>query len=246
MEQHPAHKWTREHGDREGVLHGERVAFFGGSFDPPHIGHLAVARAAQELLQLDEVLFVPVGRQPLKAGLGAGYEHRCAMSRIAIEGEPAFSVSMIDAPHDDNLPNYTAETLEALHGFLPKGGKLYCLMGADSLLALDRWQRGAEIPFLAEVVVASRPGEDLEPLRAHLPNGLKMAAEVPEKLRGGRLEQWKIVDQHGRAALLNILPGLQYEVSATELRTALQAGRGKEELIPPAVLTYIRSHGLYT
>ncbi len=246
MEQKPTNRFAVERGAREDLLHGRRVAFFGGSFDPPHIGHLAVARAARELLRLDEVLFVPVGRQPLKIGLGAAYEDRCAMTRIAIEGEPEFSVSMIDAPHAEDAPNYTAETLEALQGMMSKGGKLFCLMGADSLLALDHWHRGAEIPFLAEVIVASRPGEALEPLGEHLPMGLKLAVEEPEKLENGRLERWKIVDQGGRAALLNILPGLHNEVSATELRTAIQTGRGSEQLMPHAVLAYIHNHGIYT
>ena len=70
---------------------GKRVAFFGGSFDPPHLGHLAVARAARAALELDTVLFAPVGAQPLKPqGSSAGFEHRLEMTRLAIASEPAF------------------------------------------------------------------------------------------------------------------------------------------------------------
>src|SRR5271157_3430653 len=76
-----------------------RIAFFGGSFDPPHYGHLAVARAARSALALDTVLFAPVAAQPLKPlGSTANFDHRLAMTRLAIEGEPGFSISLSDAP----------------------------------------------------------------------------------------------------------------------------------------------------
>ena len=78
---------------------GMRVAFFGGTFDPPHLGHLAVARAARAAFALDAVLFAPVGMQPLKPeGLAASFEDRVAMTRLAIAGEPGFEVSLADAP----------------------------------------------------------------------------------------------------------------------------------------------------
>src|SRR5579862_2473647 len=135
-----------------------RVAFFGGSFDPPHLGHLAVARAARELLQLDRVLFAPVGAQPLKPlGSTADFSDRVAMTGLAIAGERGFEVSLIDAPRADGQPNYTLETLSTLRAGLPQGGCLFCLMGADSFTSLRHWHGGAEIPFTASLIVASRP-----------------------------------------------------------------------------------------
>src|SRR6516225_9261164 len=93
----------------------KRVAFFGGSFDPPHLGHLAVARAARSVLNLDLVFFAPVGAQPLKPlGTSAPFEHRVAMTELAIAGEPAFGVSLLDAPSPSGEPNYTLHTLERL------------------------------------------------------------------------------------------------------------------------------------
>src|SRR5580704_16597420 len=87
---------------------GSRVAFFGGSFDPPHLGHLAVARAARDAFQLDKVLFAPVGTQPLKPeGSSASFEQRVAMTRLAIEAEAGFVVSLADAPKVTGEPNYT-------------------------------------------------------------------------------------------------------------------------------------------
>src|SRR5271166_4689651 len=89
-----------------------RIAFFGGSFDPPHLGHLAVARAARAALGLDLVLFAPVGAQPLKPrGSTAPFEDRLAMTRLAIHAEPGFAVSLADAPRPSGAPNYTLETL---------------------------------------------------------------------------------------------------------------------------------------
>ena len=90
----------------------QRIAFFGGSFDPPHLGHLAVAHAALAALPLDTVLFAPVGAQPLKpAGSTASFDDRVEMTRLAIEGERAFRISLADAPRPNGKPNYTLETL---------------------------------------------------------------------------------------------------------------------------------------
>ncbi|MGO9335943.1 MAG: nicotinate-nicotinamide nucleotide adenylyltransferase, partial [Terracidiphilus sp.] len=154
---------------------GQRVAFFGGSFDPPHQAHLAVARAARAALALDTVLFAPVGAQPLKPlGSTASFEDRVEMTRLAVDGIPGFEVSLIDAPKPSAAPNYTFETLLQLRAEMAPGGALFFLMGADSFLGLKRWHRSAEIPFVAPMIVASRPGQPLDDLRAALPHGLTM------------------------------------------------------------------------
>jgi len=115
-------------------IQGRRVAFFGGSFDPPHLGHLAVARAARAALGLDTVLFAPVGAQPLKpAGSSASFEDRVAMTRLAIDGEPGFELSLADAPKPDGSPNFTIDTLRLLRAQMPVDSRLFLLMGADSL-----------------------------------------------------------------------------------------------------------------
>src|ERR1700723_1724503 len=94
---------------------GRRIAFFGGSFDPPHLGHLAVARAARDAFHLDTVLFAPVGAQPLKPeGSAASFNDRLAMTRLAIAGEPGFAVSLVDGPKSsgpgDALPQHKIHT----------------------------------------------------------------------------------------------------------------------------------------
>ncbi|HVU48152.1 MAG TPA: nicotinate (nicotinamide) nucleotide adenylyltransferase, partial [Terracidiphilus sp.] len=152
-----------------------RVAFFGGSFDPPHLGHLAVARAAKAALDLDVVLFAPVGSQPLKTqGSAASFEDRVAMTRLAIAEEYGMEISLADAPKANASPNYTLETLKKLHTELGEDCLLFFLMGADSFLGLKKWYRAAEIPFAAPLIVASRPGQKMGDMKAALPTGLTL------------------------------------------------------------------------
>jgi nicotinate-nucleotide adenylyltransferase len=249
-------------GTRIAFFRGSRVAFFGGSFDPPHSGHLAVARAARAALQLDSVLFAPVGSQPLKPhGSTASFDDRVAMTRLAIAGEPAFAVSHVDAPAPTGRPNYTIDTLERLRAEMPGGGTLFCLMGADSFLGLRQWHRGAEIPFVAPLIVASRPGQPLTDLAAALPPGLSIEPEAappdesrpaqPARATPGAIELRCLTLRNaaGAAAPFYLLPGLHVDVSASEIRAQARAALGRlpagHELLPPAVAEYIAAHGLY-
>ena len=222
----------------------KRVAFFGGTFDPPHLGHLAVARAAREALRLDRVLFAPVGAQPLKpAGATATFEDRLAMTRLAITGEQGFEVSQIDAPRadDPNKPNFTIDTLATLRAVLPDTAELFCLMGADSFLNLRDWHRASEIPFAAEMIVAARPREPLDDLTEALPESLTMKLVEGSML----MRVYSISDSTGRTARLYLLPGLNVDISATAIRNqvgAVPMGRG---VVPFAVAEYIRERELY-
>ena len=236
---------------------GSRIAFFGGSFDPPHQGHLAVARAARAALALDAVLFAPVGAQPLKPqGSTAGFVDRVAMTRVAIAGETGFSVSLVDAPKPGAAANYTIDTLLGLRGELPPGGALFCLMGADSFLGIRRWHRAAEIPFVAPLIVASRPGQPLNDLVAALPVGLTMEP-APTAVHSGLaphgaaldLRAYLLRNPAGDTAPLYLLPGLHIDISATQIREQIQSSPESSgpqpPLLPVAVLETIRSRGLY-
>jgi len=237
-------------GEMEELPRGaRRIAFFGGSFDPPHLGHLAVARTAREALALDAVLFAPVGVQPLKPqGAAASFDDRVAMTRLAIQGEPGFAISLADAPSPSGAPNFTLETLLRIRSELPAEGDLYCLMGADSFLGLKRWHRAAEIPFAAPLIVASRPSESLDDLAAALPEGLKIeaAAELLPACEspGSGVRCYRLRNSAGKTAPFFLLPELHVEVSATELREQIQKGSG-DKLLPSAVADYIRTHRLY-
>ena len=239
---------------------GRRVAFFGGSFDPPHLGHLAVARAAREAFKLDTVLFAPVGAQPLKMnGSTASFEDRVELTRLAIADEAGFAVSLADAPKPSGAPNYTIDTLLKLRGELPPDAALFCLMGADSFFGLRQWHRSAEIPFVAPPIVASRPAERSQPrsdllladLKAALPAGLTIEP-VPgcDEFRSGvEVRAYLVQNPGGRQTRLYLLPGLDVEISASEIREQVRASLGDlssgHGVLPDAVFEAIRARGLY-
>jgi nicotinate-nucleotide adenylyltransferase len=197
-----------------------RLALFGGSFDPPHYGHIAIATAAADVFDLDQVLFAPVGRQPLKAeGVAASFADRLAMVELACRLDSRFAVSDLDAPRSDGTPNYTVQTMAALHEVMPDA-RLFNLVGADSFLDLPRWHEPERLLELAEWIVVSRPGFPLADLSAL---GL-----TPY--------------QRGRVHLLQTV---HEDVAATNLRVRLEAGDPCTDLLDPAVSTYIQAHSLY-
>ena len=239
-------------------IDARRVAFFGGSFDPPHLGHLGVARAARAALGLDTVLFAPVGAQPLKPqGSTACFADRLAMTRLAIAGEPGFDLSLADAPKSSGAPNYTLETLVSLRAELPPESALFCLMGADAFAAFSHWHRATEIPFVASLIVASRPGQQLGDLMAALPKGLAVDS-LPQSDQSAEeieLRRFILRNPAGAQAPLYLLPGLEIEISASEIREQMlireqaRAFAGapptERDLLPIPVSEYIRAHNLY-
>jgi len=228
---------------------GARVAFFGGSFDPPHLGHIAVARAASNALHLDLVLFAPVGAQPLKpTGSTAPFADRVAMTELAIAGESGFEISLADAPNAAGQPNYTLETLRRLRAGLPAGGCLFCLMGADSFASLRRLKGSAEIPFTAALIVASRPGQRLDDFARFLPQGLTIEP-LPGSPVSIELSSFLIRNPAGETAPFYVLPGLHIEISASDIRAQVRSSShdavAVNSLLPATVADYIRTRALY-
>ena len=197
-----------------------RIALFGGSFDPPHRGHLAIARAAADAFHLDQVLFAPAGRQPLKRnGHAANYQQRLAMVALACNEDPRFLPSEIDAPKPDGSPNYTVDTLEALSAQQPTA-EIYNLAGADSFQHLATWRASDRLLDLAQWIVVSRPGI---PLR--LPDGLHATP--------------------AQRAHIHLLDSVQEDVAATYLRERLANGDPCTDLLPASVASYITANHLY-
>ena len=197
-----------------------RLALFGGSFDPPHRGHVAIARAAADSFALDQVLFAPAGRQPLKrSGHAASFAQRFEMTALACGEDGRFRVSTIDEPRADGRPNYTSETLRALAAAHPEA-QLYNLAGADSFQHLAEWHEADQLIDLAEWIVVSRPGVPLA-----YPVGLALTPQ-----------------QEGQ---IHLLDSVHEEVAATDLRSRLAAGDPCADLLPPGVAEYIRRNGLY-
>jgi nicotinate-nucleotide adenylyltransferase len=219
------------------------IGFFGGSFDPPHRAHIALARLAMQRLGLDRVLLAPVGVQPLKRDRPqAGYDDRVAMTRLAIDGQPGLEVSLIDAPRSDHRPNYTIDTIRGLRATLRPEDPLICLLGADSFLSIGKWYRAADLLLACDFAVAARPGFDLGRVTAALPASISVAScasTQPEQL---------VLCLHGggrRESRLYLLPELEEPVSASGIRSALEQGELPGQLLSPAVADYIREHHLY-
>ena len=204
-----------------------RIALFGGTFDPPHRGHIAIARAAADAFALDRVLFAPTSLQPLKLDTDpTPYATRLELVTAAcqpglLESDPRFAPSNLDAPRADATPNYTVDTLAALASLHPHD-TLFNLVGADSFLSLPHWRSPNRLLELAEWIVVTRPGYPLaEPDLAPL-------ALTPAQL-----------------ARVHILTGVAEDVSATDLRNRLHHGDPCLDLLPAPVATLINEDHLY-
>jgi len=220
-----------------------RIAFFGGTFDPPHRGHLAIAQAATDRLRLDRVLFAPVGNQPLKHGsYVASFEDRVAMVELAIAGHACFALSMIDAPRQDHRPNYTIDTIRLLKESLKPEDQLFCLIGADSFLGLPRWSRSAELLVACDFIIAGRPGFDFQNAGNRLPRGIHISRE-PRHEPG--LSIIGVANDAGQSSTLYFLPDLHEEISATDVRTSPVRYLMDKDALPEPVAEYIRVHQLY-
>jgi len=196
-----------------------RLGIYGGTFDPPHLGHLILAETAADSLRLDRVLFVPAGTPPHKAAatLRSAAEHRLAMVRLAIEGNPRFALSRVDL--DRPGPHYSVDMLHLLRDEHP-GAALFFLIGADSLADLPTWSRPRELIGLACLGVMRRPGAapDLDALEREIP-GLH------------RRMMW--------------LDAPTIDIAASDLARRIAAGRSVRYQIPDDVCLYIEEHGLY-
>jgi len=194
-----------------------RLGVLGGTFDPPHIGHLILGESAREQLELDRVLFIPAGVQWRKAGRAISEAaHRVEMVRLAVQDNPAFEPSAMEVERPG--PSYTADTLEELAARHPGAG-LYLILGQDALDDLPNWRRPERILELAWIAVASREVKD--------PLG-----------RGGR-------PLPGLSARLIRIHMPVVQVSATDIRQRARDGRSIRYLVPAAVEAYIRDHRLY-
>ena len=169
-----------------------RVALFGGSFDPPHRGHIAVAMAAADAFRLDRVLFAPVGLQPLKRNaVSAPFADRLAMAGLACGADDRLMASDVDAPKKDGTPNYTVDTLAELQMEMP-GVEFFALVGLDAFLDMGRWREPERLRALAEWIVVTRPGYAVDTAsgggRVHLLETVHedvSATEVRQRLRDG-------------------------------------------------------------
>lgn len=208
----------------------------GGTFDPVHNGHLAVACAARDLLDAD-VALVPAHDPPHKGETRADASQRAQMLDLAIAGVAGLSVDRRELGRGG--PSYTFDTLGQLRAERGNGAPIAWLIGADSLLQLHTWHRWRELFERAHIVAVQRPGSEVDANRLR-----EQAPAVLAEIADRWLPPPALADSpHGGFALLP-LPELRPE-SSTELRRRIQQGVEWRDWVPPAVAAYIVRHGLY-
>jgi nicotinate-nucleotide adenylyltransferase len=197
-----------------------RIGILGGTFDPPHIGHLWLATLAADELGLDRVLFVPAAQPPHKRRHKlSSAAHRLLMTRLAIASDPLFELSGIEMERPG--PSYTVESMQELRRLYGDRGQLFLLMAVDSLAQIETWRDPEQILELAEWGVGPRPGS------------------APPSA------DW-LKDRFGTAASrIHLLDGPGLAVSATQIRQRVAAGRAIRYLVPRAVEELIIDQGLY-
>ena len=210
------------------------VALLGGSFDPVHNGHVALAALYADLLQPDELRIIPAGSPWQKNGLHARADHRVAMLELAFR-QAALPVTLDCQEIERGTATYTIDTLRNLRAELGPATSIVFLMGADQLQQLDRWREWRSLFELAHIGVAARPGYAL--------NEQALPAAVADEL-GKR--QGSLAQLHDTPfGHVHLAGTLDVDISATQVRAALQRGEQANSLISPVVLDYIQQHNLY-
>ncbi len=217
--------------------HGHRrsVALFGGTFDPIHAGHIAVAEAAQKRFHLDTVYFVPSSRPPHKAKPAlTPFLHRYAMVALACADHADFQPSTAEAP-DGATPHvfYTYDTVKKYRREHPDD-HLYFIVGADQFLEIPTWRNYEALLDSCDFIIASRPGFRVDALRLVVP---------PEKL--GRTQSSDPNAIVLRKSTVHILTTVASHISSTEIRQRLASRRNIHGLVPPRVEEYILGQALY-
>lgn len=197
---------------------GIRLGLLGGTFDPPHIGHLWLAETARDQLGLDRVLFLPVGDPPHKQGrMITAVSHRLRLTQLAIADQPAFTLDRTDA---DRPPPHTTVTLLPLIRAQYPDADLWLLIGGDSLRDFAAWREPAQIIAQCRLAALPRPGVEVDW------TGLETA--VP-----------------GLRAAVDLLEGPTLDISGTAVRYWARQNRSLRYLVPPAVRGYIEQNKLY-
>lgn len=198
---------------------GARIGIMGGTFDPIHVGHLLLAEQVYDALELDGVLFVPAGNPSFKQDRKvSSAQDRLAMVELAVADNPHFAVSDMEVRREG--VTYTVDTLEALGEELPSDVRLFFIMGSDTLATLHHWRSADRLAGLATFVGVDRPGD----------------VTVSDDELG-------VLARAGFDVEMVQVPA--FEVSSSEVRRRLAAGKSVRYLMPLAAIEYLEEHGMY-
>ena len=223
------------------------IALFGGTFDPVHRGHVVVARAAAAKFSLKQVWFVPADIPPHKQKTPVtSFYHRYAMVTLAVAGEKEMLPSLVEAPDIDSAkaerkPSYSIETVRRVKKSLGKSDHLYFLIGMDAFKDIAKWYKSEELLGECDFIVAARPGFSLADVATSLPEKLRPPASVTKLFRKQKMDGPLVLP----GVTLHLLPETHENVSATQIRPAVERGGALKRLLPDAVAEYIQKERLY-
>ncbi len=229
------------------------IGLFGGTFDPIHLGHLALARAARERCKLSRILFVPANVPPHKQLQPlSDFAHRYAMIALATSQEKDFVPSLLEGPQAEGptehprkapaaKPNFTIDTVRRLKQSLKKLDRLFLLTGMDAFKDIAKWHEVEALFRECEFLVASRPGFSLADVANALPASLRPRQEVTHPFR----KQPATGDLVLTGVTIHLLDKVYQPISSTAVREAAAAGKSLARFVDPAVGEYIRKIGLY-
>lgn len=202
-----------------------KIGIMGGTFDPPHLGHILPVAEASVEFHLDQVWFIPNSIPPHKTRLGLTDSfHRAAMVALAIQSYPHFLLNTLELNRE--APSYTFDTISELRAGSALGHQVFFILGTDSFLEIDTWRRYVELIEICEFIIINRgnTGEELKNNLERLESALNR--KLPSRFHFSRAHQ--------------------LAVSSTEIRNALDEGRPVSGMVPPEVEQYVLKHSLYT
>jgi nicotinate-nucleotide adenylyltransferase len=226
-----------------------RIALFGGSFDPIHAGHLAVARAADRRFNFDEMHFIPASCPPhkLKQHL-APFPHRFAMVALACTEHPHFVPSLAEAGEDfsGTQLHYSVDTVRYFrHAYRGQGNRIFFIIGADAFLDIPMWKEYETLLGLCDFIIANRPGIRLEALRLVIPPDLYARPGAKRENHDEDAAQGSPVVAQLQRTTVYLLETVSSEVSATDIRRKANRGQSIHGLVSGRVEEYILKQGLY-
>jgi nicotinate-nucleotide adenylyltransferase len=217
-----------------------RIGLFGGTFDPVHRCHLRIAEQVRRRLKLDRVVFVPSGDPPHKPGATVqSPRHRLAMVRLAVSGNPAFTVSSLETRRRGR--SYAVETVASYRRRYPHS-RLFFILGIDAFLEIEQWREAERLLGMCHFVVTSRPGFDFVQLEKLRPL-IRVKRSELQALDRGRVRKVESPLQGNN--LLLMLKVSPCRASSTQIRERLRMGKPTRNLLPESVKSYILKYRLY-
>jgi nicotinate-nucleotide adenylyltransferase len=222
------------------------IGLFGGTFDPIHRGHMALASAAQQQFHLGRIYFVPANIPPHKQKQPiSSFSHRYAMVTLATGVDRRFVPSLLEAPAEDgqrDTANYSIETIRRLKKPFKASDRLFFLIGIDAFQEIATWHEAKNLFEECEFIVASRPGYSLADVAQALPKELRPTDAVTRPFQ----KQPATGDLVLPKATVHLLESVHYDISATRIRQAVASGKPLTKFVDANVAGYIKKTGIYT